>query len=219
MADASRVRAPEASLYRLSLYHCFLLDLVRSDWQGMVTSRLFADSLRIKDETVRRDLSFVGGVGRPGVGYEPAALLDAIQNYLCISSSYPVVVVGPLVVLSALNVIFPAEKYGLRPAAYYSEDPGDAGLEFEGHVIHSITDLSDLDRKSGIGVALVATSPSWVNLALEQLHKAGVSAAVVLTQTLQLKIPEDMEVVHFRMPCDVKTLACQSANRHVKGRA
>jgi hypothetical protein len=73
---------PQATVYRLSLYHCFLGELLRVGAPPRITSRQLADQLDIKEETVRRDISFVGDIGRPGAGYEPQVLFDALTEFL-----------------------------------------------------------------------------------------------------------------------------------------
>jgi redox-sensing transcriptional repressor len=212
MTDGSRLRAPEASLYRLSMYHCHLLDVMRSEPNARITSLDFARELGIKEETVRRDLSYVGAGGTRGSGYECRPLLEALEEYLGISEAYPVVVVGTRCVFEALKVIFPADSYGLRQVAYFSENPEDVGFEVNDHVIRHTAELPSLDPELGIQVALVAVSPKWVNLTLDLLSKVGIRGVLLLTSTLHMERPEGMEIIHLRMPCDIKSLACQTLN-------
>ncbi len=209
MAGGSQPRTSEASLYRLSMYHCHILDVMRTESIGRITSLDFARALGIKEETVRRDLSHVGGVGRRGSGYDCETLQNALQEFLGISEAYPVAVVGTRVVFEALRILFPAGLYGLRQAAYFSEKAEDVGVEFDGQLIRHTAELLSLDPSLGIQVALVAVSPIWVNLTLEFLAKAGIRGVLLVTQTLHLVSPEGLEIIHFRMPCDLKTLACQ----------
>ena len=210
MENDSPSRAPEASLYRLSMYHCHLLEAMRTDGQQRITSLDFARELGIREETVRRDLSYVGGSGTRGSGYDSQTLLTALQEYLGISDAYPVIVVGTRCVFEALRVLFPAETYGLRQVAYFSENPEDVGLEVDGHVIRHTGELPTLDPELGIQIALVAVSPKWVNLTLDLLAKAGIRGVLLLTSTLHLERPETIEIIQLRMPCDLKSLACQT---------
>ncbi len=210
MTNDSPSRAPEASLYRLSLYHCHLLETMRSEPAARITSLDFSRELGVKEETVRRDLSYVDGGGRRGSGYDGQTLLTALQDYLGISDAYPVVVVGTRCVFEALRILFPAEQFGLRQAAYFSENPEDVGMEVDGHIIRHTGEIPSIDPGLGIQVALVAVSPKWVNLTLDLLSRAGIRGALLLTSTLHLERPEGLEIIHFRMPCDLKSLACQT---------
>lgn len=207
MADRSRL--PEATIYRLSLYHCYLGEALRTGQEGRITSRRLAEDLAIKDETVRRDLSFVGGVGTPGSGYDSRELFVAVQDLLGLSDSYPVVKVGTAQMLQALEVVFPPDAYGIAPAGYYSELPSDVGTTIDDMEIRHVTDLPKLDPSLGISVALVACSPGWVQMTVDLLAQAGITGILLLTPALKLDKPEGMSITHVRMPCDIKSLACR----------
>lgn len=207
MAETSRV--PDASVYRLSLYHCYIGELLRTGLTGRITSRRLADDLDVKEETVRRDMSFIGGVGRPGAGYEPQELFDALQTFLGLSDEYPIIKVGSAQMLEALTVVFPAHSYGVDPVAYYSELTADVGKVLHGIEVRHVNEIPELDRGLGVSVALVACSPGWVQMTLDLLYRAGITGVLLLTPSIKLQRPEGMSVTHVRMPCDIKSLACR----------
>lgn len=200
---------PEATLYRLSLYHCYLGELLRVGAPGRITSRQIAEELDIKEETVRRDISFVGDIGRPGAGYDPVVLYTEFTRFLGLSEEYPVVKVGTAGMLAALQVVFPSEQYGMKPVAYFSELPEDAGVQIGGLAVRHLTDIPRLDRGLDASVALVACSPGWVQITLDLLSNAGISGVLLVTPIIRLRKPEGMNVTQLRMPCDLKTLACR----------
>jgi redox-sensing transcriptional repressor len=204
------LRIPEASVYRLSLYHCYLGEVLRSGGSGIrVTSRQLAEELDIKEETVRRDMSFIGGVGRPGSGYDTTELFKALQDFLGLKDEYPVIKVGSAQMLQALQVVFPAHSYGLEPVAYFSELPDDVGTVVDNIEIRHVTEIPQIDPELDVTVALVACSPGWIQVTLELLDKAGVTGVLLLTPAIKLDKPEGMNVTHVRMPCDIKSLACR----------
>ncbi len=209
MSVKNTTDVPDASVYRLSLYHCYLGELVGKGVQGRVTSRQLAEELDIKEETVRRDISFIGGVGRPGAGYEIRKLFEAITEFLGLSDEYPIVKIGTAEMLSALGVVFPAHSYGVRPVAYYSELPDDTGKVVDGITIKHISEIPDIDRDLDVTVALVACSPGWVQMSIDLLDRAGITGILLLTPTIKLARPEGMTINHVRMPCDIKSLACR----------
>jgi len=196
-------------VYRLSLYHCYLGELLRKGAVGRITSRQLAAELSIKEETVRRDMSFIGGVGRPGAGYESDTLFHALTEFLGLSEEYPIVKVGSIQMIEALQVVFPSESYGVKPVGYYSEMPEDVGKEVHGMVVRHVTELPDIDPALDVRVALVACSPGWVQMTLDLLAKAGITGALLLTPAIKLQRPEGMDIHHVRMPCDIKSLACK----------
>jgi len=207
MADMDKV--PDASLYRLSLYHCYLGELLRTGATGRITSRQLSSELGIKEETVRRDMSFMGGVGRPGAGYDTTELLASLTKFLGLSDAYPIVKVGTVQMLEALHVVFPAHSYGVEPVAYFSELPEDEGLTVDGIEVKHVTELPSIDPALGVTVALVACSPGWVQVIIDLLHQAGITGVLLLTPALRIDRPEGMQISHVRMPCDIKSLACR----------
>lgn len=202
-------RIPEASLNRLALYHCYLGELLRTGVSGRITSPRLAEELGIKEESVRRDLSFVGGVGRPGAGYEVETLFAALQEYLGLSDEYPIIKVGTAQMIDALSVVFPAHAYGVEPVAYYSELTSDVGTVVHDIEVRHISDIPNLDPALGVTVALVACSPGYVQRVLDLLKDAGITGVLLLTPAIKLDRPEGMTVTHVRMPCDIKSLACR----------
>lgn len=201
--------APDATLYRLSLYHCYLGELLRVGAPDRITSRQLADELNIKEETVRRDISFVGDIGRPGAGYEPAVLYREFTDFLGLSEEYPIAMIGTARMLDALQIVFPSERYGVKPVALYSELPEDAGEVVAGLTVQHLTDVTRLDPDLRVSVALVACSPGWVQITLDLLMSAGVTGVLLLTPIIRVRKPEGMTVTQLRMPCDIKSLACR----------
>ncbi len=201
--------APDATLYRLSLYHCYLSELLRVGAPQRITSRELADELGIKEETVRRDISFIGEIGRPGAGYEPELLYRRVAEFLGLSEEYPIVLVGTARMLEALQIVFPPERFGVRAVAMYSELPEDAGAVVGGVEVQHLTQLRSLDPSLGVSVALVACSPGWVQITLDLLYEAGITGVLLLTPVIRVNRPENMLVTQIRMPCDIKSLACR----------
>lgn len=207
MADHSSVSA--ASIYRLSLYHCYFLQILRDSSEAHITSGAIAEELGFKEETVRRDLSYVGGVGRPGSGYDVRTLFDAIESFLGLVDEYPIIGVGTGEMLQALTLVFPAANYGLKMVSYYSESAEDAGRLIDGIEVRPMSELPQVDRPGGANVALLACTPGAVNEAVALLAQAGITGIFVMTPAIRIDHPEDVTITHIRIPCDVKSLACR----------
>jgi NADH/NAD ratio-sensing transcriptional regulator Rex len=200
-------RAPETVLLRLSRYHCFLGDIADARPSRRVTSREIAHELGLSEETVRHDLKYVGAEGRPGAGYDMEELRSALQEYLDLSTDHPFIVIGNADILRGLLVTFPAQGFGLRPAAYFSERPEDIGVRVGGIEIMPLAALGDAGSRRGASLALVACSPEAVDVVLDALRSASVTGVLMLTPVLRPEHPTGMNVTYFRMPCALKALA------------
>lgn len=205
----AKPRVPEASVYRLSLYHCYLGELHRTEGPQRLTSARLAEELGVKEETVRRDMSFIGGVGRPGAGYESEVLHAALQEFLGLEDQYPIIKVGSAQMIGALSVVFPEDAYGMRGVAYFSELASDTGKALHGIEIRHIDELPKLSPALGVTVALVACTPAVVQQVLDLLDQAGIAGVLLLTPSVKLRRPEGMTVTHVRIPCDLKSIACR----------
>lgn len=200
-------RASEASMLRLSRYHCFLGEMIASPSPRPVTSREIAKELGLSEETVRHDLKHVPIEGRPGSGYDPKALHEALQEYLDLSVGHPFVVVGNVDILRGLTVTFPAAQFGMRPVGYLSDRPADIGIDVEGIAITQMADAPQLVAELDVSLALVACAPESVDSVLESLLAAGITGVLMLTPVLRPHHPEGLHVTYFRMPCALKSLA------------
>jgi redox-sensing transcriptional repressor len=198
-------RASETAMLRLSRYHCFLGEIGGERASARITSREIADALGLSEETVRHDLRHVGVDGRPGAGYATEGLRVALQDYLGLGPSHPFIAVGNADILRGLAVTFPADDFGLRPVAYYSDRPQDVGTNVGGIEIRPLHSLSGSRADSSL--ALVACAPQAVNGTLEALDAVGVTGVLMLTPVLRPEYPEGMSVTYFRMPCALKALA------------
>lgn len=196
-------------MYRLSLYHCYLREMLMGGDSGRITSTRLAQDLDITEETVRRDMTFIGTVGRPGAGYDLRELYDQIQGFLGLEEDYPIIRVGTAEMLRSLMVVFPPQAYGVTPVAYYSELPQDIGEDLHGVTVQHISAIPELDSALNVKVALVACSQGYVQLVVDLLVKAGIEGILVLTPALRIERPEGVNITHIRMPCDIKSLACR----------
>jgi len=109
--------------------------------------------------------------------------------------------------LESLAVIFPAEVFGLRPIAYYSERTEDVGTSVRDLEVRHLSEIALIDPCHGATVALVACTPESVPEALELLDRAGIHAVLMMTPMLRPQHPEGMDVTYFRIPCALKSLA------------
>jgi len=200
-------RAPETVMLRLSRYHCFLGEIGDERPSRRITSREFADALGLSEETVRHDVQHVGVEGRPGAGYDMQELEVALQTYLGLGPNHPFIAVGNTDILRGLAVTFPSRDFGLRPVAYFSDRPQDAGMRVGEIEVQSLDSLSSGRAIAGSSLALVACAPEAVDVTLEVLGYAGITGVLMLTPVLRPEHPEGMSVTYFRMPCALKSLA------------
>ena len=134
---------------------------------------------------------------------------EAIQGFLGLEDLYPVVRIGTAAMLAALEVLFPAEAWGISVAGYFTENPEEAGATVGGIEIHDMAQLPALAPSLGAEVALVACSPASVQRAIDLCGEAGLHGVLLVTPSMQVSTPAGMRVSQVRIPCDIKSLACR----------
>lgn len=202
-----RREAPDPSLYRLSLYHCLLGELLRTGAPQRITSRQIADMLDLKEETVRRDISFIGEIGRPGAGYVPRKMYEIINEYLGLGDVFPIVLAASAPVFEASLILAPLDGHGMKVEAVFSERPEDVGREVAGHTLRSFEEIEEVVPKTGAQVAGVATAAGSVQDAVDRLARAGITGIFLMTAMVAVERPADVRIRQIRIPCDIKSLA------------
>ena len=84
---------PKATLQRYPIYLKALRQLSRQGVDGVMSSELSA-YVGIKSTTIRRDLSFLGALGKQGFGYEVKTLVEIFNEKLGIDFDEKIILVG-----------------------------------------------------------------------------------------------------------------------------
>src|SRR5689334_8373992 len=137
MTFAAEPRLSRASAARFSLY---LRPLERWHRAGLrtVSSGQLGEAVSITDAQVRKDLTYLGSLGHPGVGYPTEELVSALRRALGIDRTWSVVLVGVGNLARALLRYRGFEQQGFRIVAVFDSDPAKIGQEVEGLEIHGL---------------------------------------------------------------------------------
>ncbi|HEY9854113.1 MAG TPA: winged-helix domain-containing protein, partial [Stenomitos sp.] len=89
MKGKFRRRLPPETLARLPAYRHQLQDMERAG-EHVVSSKELASRLNVSDAQLRRDLSYLALLGRPGLGYEVGSLLQVTSDVLGLDRQWSV---------------------------------------------------------------------------------------------------------------------------------
>ncbi|HPU97979.1 MAG TPA: winged-helix domain-containing protein, partial [Candidatus Hydrogenedentes bacterium] len=79
--EMEKKNIPEPTLRRLPLYHHLLLQRL-ADGMDTISCSQIAEALKLDATQIRKDLAVTGIKGRPKVGYDLAALIQAVESFL-----------------------------------------------------------------------------------------------------------------------------------------
>lgn len=171
-----------------------------------ISSAVIAEAAGVNAAQVRKDLSFIGEFGQPGVGYDVAELHGALKRLMGLEREHKVVIVGAGALGSAL-VAYPGfERRGFRVVAMFDNNPAKIGHRLRGYPILPVADLPQEIQELGAEVALIAVPHTAAQGVADTLVEAGI-AAIVNFAPVSLRVPESVAVRNVDLTQQLECLA------------
>ena len=202
---------PQPAVGRLSLYFRELHRLRDSEVTS-VNSQEMGALVDVSPAVVRRDLSALGTIGRRGVGYDVATLIERIGLVLGSGVQWKVVLVGVGSLGDALLRYRGFERLGFTLVSAFDNDP-----ERIGSVVGGV-EVVDVERMASV---LAEIRPELAILAVPAEHAAGVAADLVgagVSGVLNfapttLRFPPGVAVVNVDLASEMQMLAFSVQHR------
>lgn len=152
-------KIPEPTLRRLPWY-LSICRLLKEKGESYVSSTRLAKEINIDASQIAKDLSYVNIVGRTRVGYEVAALIDVLEDFLGFTSLHRAFLFGAGRLGGALLRDSGLKQFGLEIVAAFDVNPKLVGKSIAGIPVYHINDFGEkLDQyKVKIGVLTVPIS-------------------------------------------------------------
>lgn len=190
---------------RLSLYLRCLEGWYRDGVQK-VSSRQIAEALGISDAQVRRDLTVLGSLGQPGVGYAIPNLISAIRQAMGIDRNWVAVLIGAGNLGRALLHYRGFGQKGFEIAALFDADPTKIGQEIDGLRVHSLDELPEVvtTRRAELGILTVPGEAA--QSVAERLAEAGIRGILNFAPVV-LRLPNSVRLVNVDFTIQLEQLA------------
>jgi redox-sensing transcriptional repressor len=198
-------RPSRASVGRLSLYLRRLEGFLR---QGMtkVSSSQLGEALGITDAQVRKDLTHLGHLGQPGIGYPVRELIVAIRRVLGIDRDWSVVVAGVGNLARALLRYRGFQQRGFRIVALFDSDPAKVGQTVDGLTVHPPEAMAQVIAATGAELGVVAVPSEAAQGVADALVAAGVRG-VLNFAPIVLRLPSTVSLVSVDLTVQLEQLA------------
>ena len=202
-------RIPDEAVGRLPMYLRGLLLLAE---QGLkdVSSQKLGELLHIDSPQIRKDLSYFGAFGTPGVGYDARKLAKQIRSILKLDTTKKAALVGLGNLGSALLRYPGFSTYGLEISAVFDSDPKKIGKTVNNIKVQDVSKLSTL-RKKGITLAIIAVPALAAQKVADGLVAAGVNG-ILNFAPYYVDVPKKVKVISIDIAMD---LARQIGRAHV----
>ena len=196
-------RIPDETVRRLPLYLRGLLFL-SEEGQQSISSRDLADFLRVNPCQIRKDFSYFGDFGTPGVGYKVEKLAKQIKKILKLDVAHRTALVGVGNLGSAVLAYPGFRIYGLDIAAAFDTDPKKIGRKVNNITIEDVSNLRTL-RKRKINIAIIAVPRDAAQGTADALVKAGVKG-ILNFSPCYITVPKKVKVITIDIAMDLARL-------------
>ena len=165
-------KIPDETVRRLPIY---LRGLMFSADQGRehISSKSLADHVGVHSWQIRKDFSYFGDFGTPGVGYHIERLAREIKKILRLDVIKRTALIGVGDLGSALLAYPGFRTYGLDIVAAFDVDPRKVGKRISDVKVEGLSGIATL-KKRKISLAIVAVPREAAQETVDALVAAGV---------------------------------------------
>jgi len=180
---------PKPAIKRLAIYYrC--LERMKEEGKEKTSSKEMAQRLGIKACQIRKDLSYFGGFGRRGVGYNIDNLLENLREILGLESVWKTVIIGAGNLGKAIAGYKGVKKQGFDIIALFDIDRRKVGKKVGVAEIHHIDELEDFVRKNNVKIAILSVPREAAQQVAEAAEKAGVEGILNFSpRVINVSIP------------------------------
>lgn len=182
----------EKTVERLSLYR-HLLAQCREDGQAHIHSHQLAALADVTAPQVRRDVMAVGYSGNPNHGYEVAALVASIGEFLDTPLNRNIALVGVGNLGRAILSDFAVRRPRLRIVAAFDVEPDRVNRVIHGCRSYPLEQLPAVAREQAIGVGVMAVPASAAQGVADLMVQAGLSGILNFAPA-RLRVPQQVFV-------------------------
>jgi len=185
-------KAPDIVVGRLPLYLRMLNQLVE-EGRSTTNSQELGDRLGISAAQIRKDLSYFGGFGKYGSGYDVVYLRDQLRRILHLQQTWPVVLVGAGDLGHALANYHGFAANGFEIVGIFDNDPQKVGTLIGSHEVQDVARLEEVIGEGGVKIAILAVPAGAAQTVADRLVASGVRgilcyAPVTLKTSPEVKV-------------------------------
>ena len=188
----SSPKVPIPTLERLATYLRYLIDLEASQVET-ISSTDVEKQTGINAAQFRKDLSYFGEFGKPGVGYNVIELQTRIARILKIDRMQPVIVIGAGNLGSALIGYPGLREHKFHITAAFDSDPGKVGKAQGGLIIQDEARLRQINAEVRAQIAIICVPAAAAQGVADAAILAGVRVILNFAPII-LKVPERIVV-------------------------
>jgi redox-sensing transcriptional repressor len=194
---------PDETVRRLPVYLRGALHLSREGVES-TSSKELANRVGVEPWQIRKDFSYFGDFGTPGVGYDLRALIGRVNRILRLQAGHKVALVGVGNLGSALLAFPGFRTYGFEIVAAFDVDRRKVGRRKAGVLIEDVTSLGLL-RARDIHLGVIAVPEAASQDVADALVRAGVKGILNFSPG-RITVPRGVKVITIDIAMDLARL-------------
>ncbi|MGI6251628.1 MAG: redox-sensing transcriptional repressor Rex [Anaerolineaceae bacterium] len=186
---------PEIVISRLPVYMQKLNQMLREGHE-IISSKELAENLGITATQIRKDLSYFGGFGKQGFGYNIVNLLEELRQILNLTRPWKVALFGIGNLGQAIMHYRGFARNGFEIVLAFDNNPDLIGTEVLGLRIQDEINLEDEIQRKDIKIAIITTPASEAQRLMNRLVTVGIKSVLNYAPII-LIVPEDVKVTNI----------------------
>lgn len=184
---AELTRVPEPTLARLSRYLRCLRELAQQGTRTVSSAQMEA-KLGVLSAQIRKDLSYFGEFGKPGIGYEVQHLLDRLTEIMQLDREQRAIIVGAGNLGSALVGYSGFAASPFRIVGIFDSNYSKIGRMLWNLPIQDVHSLPELNRELQASIGIIAVPAAAAQEVADLMIASGIYA-ILNFAPIHLSVP------------------------------
>lgn len=198
-------KVPESTVKRLSVYSRALARLME-DGRKEISSEALGKKLGLSPDQIRKDISYLGGMGITGVGYDVRSLREGITRILGTDRLWNAALVGVGNLGSALLAYPGFKSQGFHIMAAFDKDLLKVGKTWENVKIEDAGKICDIVRERDIQIGIIAVPPEAAQEVANLLVSCDIKAILNFAPAW-VNVPEDVKLENVDLSVELEILS------------
>ncbi|MBW8001937.1 MAG: redox-sensing transcriptional repressor Rex [Planctomycetes bacterium] len=193
-------KIPDETIRRLPIYLRGLQFLLAQP-RERISSRELAEFIGTNPWQIRKDFSYFGDFGTPGVGYGIEKLITHIKRILKLDVIHKTALIGAGNLGTAVMAYQGFKVYGFDIVAAFDSSTKKIGKKINNIVIEDISNLSSLKRRK-INLAVLAIPRESAQETADKLVKAGIKG-ILNFSPCYITVPKKIKIITIDIAMDL----------------
>ncbi len=200
-----RSDVPIPVVRRLSLY-LRQLEVLETGGTSTVSSRTLARSLGLTDAQVRKDLTYFGQFGRPGIGYEVTGLIQRLRAVMGTDKITATLLVGVGNLGRALAAYEGFGPKGFELVAIFDVSSKKVGQKIGGLAVQDMRRMEKIIADRSIRLGMMSVPAAAAQAVADRLIGAGIRGILNFAPGV-LKVPDNVTVHTLDVASELEQLS------------